>query len=100
MSEIHLFPHFCDGVGIEPLIRSRAADIVEVIINSCAAAAFSFFCCRQPPDIAPVIVAPEQRHIVRHAHAFVVVTLHFLVEGPNLRIGGDVGVLFRAMIFR
>ena len=44
----------------------------------------------QAADVAPIVVAPEQRHIVRHAHAILVIVLHFLVERPELRDDGGV----------
>ena len=50
----------------------------------------------QPPNVAPVVVGEEQRHVVGNAHTLVVVVLHLLVERPELRrlrrwFSGDVG---------
>ena len=86
-----MFPNLGDGVSIEPLIGARIAHIVEVVVNSRAAAALSFIRGRQPANISPVIVAPEQSYVIRNAHAFLVVTLHLLVQCPNLGIGSDCG---------
>ena len=83
--EIHLLPHLGDLGDIQPFVRTWAADVVEVVVDAGAAAALAFLKRRQTADIAPVIVAPEQQHVVRDAHALLVVVLNFLVQRPQLR---------------
>jgi hypothetical protein len=41
-------------------------------------------------DIAPVVVAEQEGHIIGHAHTFVVVVLHFFVKRPKLRRGAGI----------
>ena len=57
------------GVRVDPLVRPRAAHVVEVVVDARAAGALALLGRRQAPDVAPVVVAPEQRHVVGHAHA-------------------------------
>ncbi len=65
-----------------------------MIINARAAAALAFLGGRQAADIAPIILGPEQRHVVRHTHPGVVKIHDFLVETPELRHLGHVGIDF------
>ncbi len=92
--QMHLFPDLWYRRDIDPLVRTRAADIVEVVVHPGAAGPLAFFSCRQAPDIAPVVVAPQQHYVVRHAHALFVVFLDFLVQRPCLRYLGHVGIDF------
>src|SRR5690606_6839178 len=70
-------------------VVARPADVVEVIVDTGTAPALTLRRRRQPSQVAPVVITPEQGHVVRHAHAPLVVLLYFLVEGPDLRhVGG------------
>src|SRR5580704_10782499 len=73
--KIHLLPHLGDRVSIQPLVGARAANIVEVIVDTCAAGTFSLFRSRQPANITPVVVAPQQGYIIGHTHTLLVVLL-------------------------
>src|ERR1039457_3022169 len=57
--QIHLLPNLSYGNRIEPFIIAWAAHIVEVVINTGAAASVPFFRSREPAQVTPVIVAPE-----------------------------------------
>ena len=84
MREVHLLPHFCNRNRVEPLVGARISDVIEMIINSGAPTALTFVSGWQPAEIAPIVVAPEQSHIVWNPHAVLVILLHFLVERPEL----------------
>ncbi len=91
-SEAHLLLNFRNRVGIDPFVGTRAADIVEVVVDSRAAGALAFFGCGKAAEVAPVVVGPEQCDVLGHAHASFVVALHLFVEGPDLRDFSDVGI--------
>src|SRR5580658_191904 len=91
MGQTHLLPHLGDRNGVEPFVRAWIANIVEVVINSGAAASFAFFLSWKPSNIAPIIVAPQQSYVIRDAHPFLIVFLHFFVERPVLGYGGKIG---------
>ena len=82
--QIHLLLDLRQIIRVQPLVRSRTAHIVEVVVDSRSARALALLRRRQPPQISPVVVAPQQGHIVRHAHAFFVVALHLFVKRPYL----------------
>src|SRR5208283_6020744 len=88
--EVHLLPDLGDGNGVEPLVGARIADIIEVVVNSGAAGALALVRRGQATNISPVVVAPEQGHVVGNAHALLVVFLDFFVERPVLRDGSNV----------
>jgi len=90
--KVHLLPYFREWIGVEPLVVSRAADVVEVVVDAGAAGACALGRGGQAADIAPVVIAPEERDVVGHAHAALVVVLDFLVERPDLRDFRDVGI--------
>ena len=35
-------------------------------------------------DVAPVVVTKQEGHIIGYTHPFVVIILHFFVQGPHL----------------
>src|SRR5690606_39165578 len=91
----HLLPRAFDLGGVEPLVVARTADVIEVVVDAVTAGALRGR-IGQATDVAPVVVGEQQRHVVGHAHALVVVVLHFLVERPDLRrvldgLAGDLG---------
>ena len=86
--EVHLLPHARHRIGVEPLVVAGVADIIEMVIDAVPARA-AIARRGQPPDIAPIVVRKQQRHVVRDAHPLVVIILHLLVERPDLRrLGG------------
>ena len=87
--QIHLLPDLRQLICIDPFIRSRVAYIVDVVINPRAARSISFLRRWKPPNIAPVVVAPQQRHIIRYAHSFFVVCLHLFIESPYFWIARE-----------
>src|SRR5690606_23176813 len=93
--QAHLLPGALDLGGVDPLVVARAADVVEVVVHAVAAGAPAGR-IGQAADVAPVVVGEQHGHVVGHAHALVVVVLHFLVQRPHLRrfpgrAAGDVG---------
>ncbi len=63
-----------------------------MVIDARAAAALLLRRRGQPPQVAPVVVGPQQRDVVRHAHALFVVGLDFFVERPHLRHLLQIGI--------
>ena len=60
-----------------------------MVIKSPPAFVLSLGGCRHAADVTPVVVAEQNRHVVGHSHAGVVVVEHLLVEGPHLwRLAG------------
>ena len=84
MREVHLLPHFCNRNRVEPLVGARISDVIEMIVNAGASTALLFVSGWQPAEIPPIVITPEQSHIVWNSHAMLVVLLHFLVERPEL----------------
>ena len=85
VGEVQLLPDARDGIRVDPLVVARTADVVEVIVDAEPARPVSVRRGRQAANVAPVVVGEEQRDVVGHAHALVVVVLHFLIERPELR---------------
>ncbi len=63
-----------------------------MVVDTRPAGACTFFGRRQTANIAPIVVAPKQCHVVRYPHAVVIVVFYFLVERPHLRDLGYIGV--------
>ena len=98
-----LFPKILNGRNVEPLRISRRAHIINVIVDSPTAFALAFGGSGQFADIAPIIVAQKNNHIVRHTQAQIVIGLHFFVERPNLlplagRTARNIGNYFSLII--
>src|SRR5215831_9153983 len=55
-----------------------------MVVHAGSSAAFALVGGGEPTNIAPIVITPEQRHIVRHTHAPLVIFLHFFVERPVL----------------
>ena len=93
VGQVHLLPDARQRVCVQPLVVAWSAHVVEVVVDAVAALARLVGQFGQLAQVAPVVVAQQQGHVVGHAHAFVVVVLHLLVEGPHLRrlVGGLVG---------
>ncbi|OPZ67002.1 MAG: hypothetical protein BWY83_02730 [bacterium ADurb.Bin478] len=96
VGQVHLLPDARNLIGVDPFIVARAADIVIMIINAVAAATPRLIRLWQPAQVAPVVIAQQQRHIIGHAHAFVEIFLHLLIQRPYLRrlfrgFAGDLG---------
>lgn len=46
----------------------------------------------QPPDIAKVVIRPQQRNIIRHCESIIlIIPLDLLVQAPHLRDIRDIG---------
>ena len=90
VGQVHLLPDLGDLGHVQPFIRARPAHVIEVVVDAGAAAALAFFRRGQAADVTPVVVAPEQQHVIRHAHTLLVVFLDFLVERPQLGHRGRV----------
>ena len=79
VGEMHLLPHPRNRVGVDPLVVARAAHVVEVVVDAIPAGPLGRAAGREASDVPPVVVGEQQRHVVRHPHALVVVILHFLI---------------------
>ena len=66
-----------------------------MVIKSQSAFALALCLCTLAAYISPVIVAEEQRHVVWHSEACIIVALHLGEDSPQLRhcIGAAVDVL-------
>ncbi len=93
-SEVHLLPDFGDRHRVEPFVVAWSADVIEVIVDARPAGTLPLLRGGQTPQVAPVVVAPEQNHVVGNAHPPLVVSLHLLVERPDLRHGRQIGIDF------
>ena len=93
--ELELLPHVLDGRDIQPLGVPRGAHVVHVVVQAPAALPRPFGRGGKLADVAPVVVAQEDGHVVRDTEAQVVVLLDLLVQGPYLRplLGGLSGHL-------
>ena len=83
--EVHLLGDLRKRVGVDPLVGERPAMHVEVVIDAGAAAALALVEGRQAPEVAGVVVRPEQRHVFRRAQPTLVVPLYLREERPELR---------------
>src|SRR5271165_2250255 len=43
VSKVHLFPNFGDGISVDPLVGTRTAHVIKMVVDTCAAAAFALF---------------------------------------------------------
>ena len=63
----------------------RTAPVGGVVIDTVAAAALTLGLRREMADVAVVVVAPQESHVVRHLQACLIYILHFLVGDEHLR---------------
>ena len=92
LRERQLLPELRDRAGVEPLVAARPPVVVEVIVHARATRTLPLGRGGQAAEVAPVVLGPEQRDIVGHAHAVLIKFLHLLVEAPHLRDLRDVRV--------
>ena len=85
--KVQLLPYAGKIIRVDPFIISRTAYIIEVIIEAVTAFAFHHIQGWQPPYISPVVVTKQERDVVGHAHAFIIIILYFFVQSPELRSG-------------
>src|SRR5687767_10781431 len=64
--KVHLLSSLLQLNGVDPLVISWVADIVEMVVYSCASHAVRLILERQSANVAPVVVSPEQSDIVRY----------------------------------
>ena len=66
-----------------------------MVVESEAALALALLFGTFAADVAPVVVAEEQRHVVGHGEAGIVIALHLGKDGPELGygVGASVDVL-------
>ena len=84
VGQLQLLPHVLDGGDVDPFRVTGCSDVVHVVVESPATLALLFLSGRQTAHVAPVVVAEQYRHIVRHAQSCVVVVLYFFIECPYL----------------
>ena len=77
--EVHLLPYAWYRIDVHPLGVARSANIVEVVVHSIAALPLRCVQLRHPADIAPVVIAEKQGHIVRNLHSVIIVVLYLLI---------------------
>ena len=79
-----LFPHVLRRSDIEPLRISRRPHVVHMIIEAPTARMLPFLGIRHTAQVAPVVVAEQDEHVIGHTHALVIVVEYFLIECPYL----------------
>ncbi len=84
IGKVHLFPYPLNGIDVDPFGIARSSHIIEMVID--AVTPFSGFGIHagQLTDVPPVVVAQEERHIIRHPHPVVIVILYLFVQCPYL----------------
>ncbi len=56
--------------------------VVKVVVDARPSRALALRLCWHAPEVAPVIIRPEQNYIIGDPHALLVVALHLFVEAP------------------
>ena len=56
--QIHLLPNFRQRTGIHPFVIARIAHVIEMVINPRAPRPTALIRRRQPPQVAPIVIAP------------------------------------------
>ena len=92
-----LLEHLLRLRDVEPLGIAGSAHVVYMVVDAPTALAAALGSCRHAAYVAPVVVADEYHHVVRHAESGVVVVLHLLIECPHLR--GLLGRLARHVLY-
>ncbi len=84
-----LLPRVLHGCDVEQLRVAWRSHVVHVIVEAPSALVLALLSVGHPPHVAPVVVAEQQRHVIGHLHALVVIVEHLLVESPHLwRLAG------------
>ena len=80
-----LFEHLLRLRDVEPLGVTWSTHIVHVIIDTPAALAATLFLVDgYTTDVAPVVVADENHHVVGHLKAGIIVVLYLFIQCPYL----------------
>ena len=74
-----LFEHLLCLRDVEPLGITRCTHIVHVVIDAPASLSATFPDGRYTADVAPVVVADENHHVVRHTEPGIVVVLYLFI---------------------
>ena len=92
-AQTHLLPKMIGGGDVGPLGITRTAHVIDMVVHTPASLAIHEclfgargrnVCLRYTTDVAPVIVAKHDEHIIRHVESKVIEMLHFLIECPHL----------------
>src|ERR1700686_618224 len=57
--QVHLLPNLGDGCGVQPFVRARATDVIEMVVDTCTTRTFAFCNSRQAANVSPVVVTPK-----------------------------------------
>ena len=87
VGQVQLFAEFGDGGGVHPTVVPGAAVHVNMIVESESSLATALKVASLPADIAPVVVAEQQRHVIGHGEARIIVALHLREDSPQLGDG-------------
>ena len=79
IGEGQLIPDMLYRSDVEPLAVARRAYIVNMIVHTEASLVFALLGGGQSAYVAPVVIAQEDNHIIRHLEPLVVITLHLLI---------------------
>ena len=97
VGEVELLPESLNLAHVEPLAVAGRSHVIDVVVHAVAAGVTFFrlgrlaalrlggFGVGHDADVAPVVVAEQEDDVVGHLHAHLIVLLHLLVEGPDLR---------------
>jgi hypothetical protein len=80
---MHLLPCLRKLDGVDPLVVSRVANIIEVVVDAGVTLSADLAGNRKALDIAAVVVTPEDRHIVGDLHSLLIVPSDFLMGGQQ-----------------
>ena len=81
-----LFEHLLRLCDVEPLRVARRSHVVNVVVDAPATLAGPLLRRHgHTADVAPVVVADENHHIVGHLQSGIIVVLYLFIECPHLR---------------
>ena len=70
----------------QPKIVVRTTPIGEMIVDTTSTNSFLFFCIRQPSYVAVIVIAPHQRHVIRHLQTLFVELQHLFIWHKHLHL--------------
>ena len=90
-----LFEHLLSLSDIKPLRITGCTYIIHMVIQTPATRMFTFFGIGYTAHITPVVITQQNKHIVGHTHAGIIVVKHLFIQRPHLcrlisRFLGDV----------
>jgi len=85
VTQVHLLPHTGYLIGVKPLVVSRPANVIKMVIHAVTSCPWLLPLDGKLAYIAPVVITEKQSHVFRNIHALIVIVLYLFVQGPHLR---------------